>query len=147
MPDKDIKTIKDSAEEVKGIVSDDHITEKEKSALAKIGSKLSDLAHALEEKTRYTSLLELFNIDKLDIITELDKRKVEDITRFETYISSQKELYGLEENDLAIIIVRDMVDSYRTNMISYKRKSRKEVENILKEAYDAQQRNLGRLIK
>lgn len=144
--EKQIEEVKASAGELEEITEDGAITQEEKGRLSSIGSKIEELLYSLEEKTRYTSLLELFNIKKLDIITELDKQKVQDITKFETYMASQKDLYGLEEDDPALLIVQDMIDSYRTNMISFKRKSRKEVESILKEPAESQ-RNIGRIGK
>lgn len=144
--DKQIKDVSDSAKDLEEITEDGEITQEEKGSLARVGSKIEELLYSLEEKTRYTSLLELFNIKKLDIITELDKQKVQDITKFETYMASQKDLYGLDDDDPALLIVQDMIDSYRTNMISYKRKSRTEVKDILKEPAD-NQRNIGRIGK
>lgn len=116
-------------------------TANEKQEISKAVSKLHNVVDMLEDKTKYTSLLELFNLAKLHIITRLDKQKVDDITKFETLAESQKLLYGLEDNADGILIINKMCDSYRKNNISKSGKSRAEVVEVLKDSYGEQQRD------
>lgn len=113
----------------------------EKQKLAGITNKLHDVVSMLEDKTKYTSLLELFNMLKLPIITRLDKAKVDEVTKFETYAESQKLLYNLDDKDDGILIINKMVDSFRKNNISKNGKSRAEVVEVLKDSYGEQQRD------
>lgn len=98
-------------------------------------SKLENIGQMLQDFTKYTVALELFNKMKLELITQLNKEKVEQITKFETYVATMKDLYGLDDNDDSIKTVNKMIESYRTNQISLKRQSRKEIVEILKESY------------
>lgn len=119
----------------------DEPTEEEKRGLASVTNRLHDVVNMLEDKTKYTSLLELFNLLKLPIITRLEKAKVDEITKFETVAESQKLLYGLDDKDDGIVIINKMVDSYRKNRISLNGKSRAEVVEVLKDSYGEQQRD------
>lgn len=118
-------------------------TTSEKQQIGSIADRLHNVVNMLEDKTKYTSLLELFKLVNLKIITELDKKKVESITKFETYAESQKLLYGLKDDDDGIIIINKMCDAFRINMISHNRKSRKELVEILKEAQETFERSRG----
>ena len=143
--EKIAKDIEEQAEEVKEILQDGSTTAEEREQLKGIADKMKNAVNVLRDLNKYTSIEELFNMAKLAIITELDKHKVDEITKFETYLESQKILYGLDEEANGILIVREMIDSYRTNQISKGRKSRREVTEILKEATAENTRNLGRL--
>lgn len=105
-------------------------------------SKLHDVTQMLEDKTKYTSLLELFNEAKLKLITRLDKANVDNMTKFETLAWSQKLLFGLTDEDDGIKIINVMANAYRANRISLNGKSRAEVVEVLKDAsQDQQQRD------
>lgn len=61
-------------------------------------SKLENIGQMLQDFTKYTVALELFNKMKLELITQLNKEKVEQITKFETYVATMKDLYGLDDS-------------------------------------------------
>lgn len=113
----------------------------EKQEFISLTNKLHNVVDMLEDKTKYTSLLELFNLGKLHIITRLDKSKVDEITKFETLAESQKLLYGLNDQADGILIINKMCDAYRKNNISRNGKSRAEVVEVLKDSYGETQRD------
>lgn len=106
-----------------------------KERLKQAVSKLENVGQMLQDFTKYTVALELFNKTKLALITQLTKDKVELITKNETYISTMKVLYDLDDEDDSIKVIKAMHESYRTNQISLKRQSRKEIVDILKDTY------------
>lgn len=100
--------------------------------------------------SRYESLENLFDPDNLlELITELDKDKIETLTRHDTLAVSMQQLGHLKDKQAEPFMkLKDtMQDRYMMYQISKSRKARKEVVDVLKEGIEQTVRNIGDKLK
>ena len=97
----------------------------------------------IQDYNKFLVALELFKMERLPLITHLDKEHVGILTRHDTLVESAKLLFDLPDDAPIFKLIRTMNTSYMKYQVSLSRKSRTEIVNILRNEVGELTRTIG----